>query len=90
MNILDKVMMKLGYYRPVVGKGSKVSQTEIEELFRTYGQTEVFRKFLDYLCERDKELYFQASTDSDREKVRGAFQRTSYFISLIQKSNARK
>lgn len=70
--------------------GATVKEAEVLELFKTYGQQEVFRRFLRDLAERDKETYFMATNDNDRFKVRGARERALYFISLIQKSNDKR
>ena len=85
--MIEKILNRFGYYKATIEKELKVSESEILELFRTYGGTKSFRTLLYNLCERDKELYFHASSDSDRERIHGAHQRTNYFISLIKKSN---
>lgn len=87
---IDKLLMRFGYYRPVMPEGSVVPEAEILEMFKTYGQSEVFTRMLRDLCAQDIRLYFQASSDMDRDKLRGAWGRTNYFISLIQKSNVKR
>ena len=87
---IDKLLMRLGYYRPVMPEGSVVPEAEVLEILRTYGQSEPFMRMLRDLCAQDIRLYFQASTDMDRDKLRGAWGRTNYFISLIQKSNDKR
>jgi len=85
--MIEKALNKLGYYKATIHKNMKVSEAEIFEVFRTYGGTKHFKTLLHNLSERDRDLYFQASCDEDRRKIRGAYERTQYFISLIQKSN---
>ncbi len=87
---IDSLLEKFGYYRPVMPEGSVVKEAEIYEMFRTYGESEVFKRFLRDLCAQDVRLYFQATNEADRNKLRGAWGRTNYFISLIQKSNEKR
>lgn len=89
MKLIDKLMNKLGYYRPVMPEGSVVSQEEILETLKSYGESDMFKRLLRDLSAQDIRTYFQASTDADREKIRGAWMRTNYFISLIQKANVK-
>lgn len=70
--------------------GSAVTEKEILELFRSYGQNELFKRLLRDMCANDVRVYFQASNDDDRRAVRGAYQRTLYFLSLINKANDTK
>ena len=88
--MIEKALNKLGYYKCTVPEGEAVSEAEIMELFRTYGQTKVFKNLLATLCETDKNLYFMAVNDKERDSIQGAYRRTAYFISLIQKSNGKK
>ena len=88
--MIDKMLNYFGYYKPEMPEGSKVSSAEIEEMFKTYGSNEIFVKFLRDLCAQDVRLYFQASTELDRNTLRGAWSRTNYFISLIQKTNDKR
>lgn len=87
---MDSLLNKYGYYRADMPEGAAVSEAEIQEMFRTYGENEVFVRFLRDLCARDIRLYFQAATDLDRNTLRGAHARTNYFISLIRKSNDKR
>lgn len=86
-NVIERVLNKFGYYKSVMPAGAAVSEAEIIELFRTYGANETFKRLLRDLCAGDVRLYFQASNDEDRMKIRGAYQRTNYFLSLINKAN---
>jgi hypothetical protein len=71
-------------------EGSSLTEAEVLELFKTYGENEAFVKFLRDMCASDIRLYFQATNDADRDRLRGAHARTNYFISLIRKSNERR
>lgn len=71
-------------------KGASVTEAEILELFGTYGDNEVYVRFLRDLCAQDKRLHFQASNDRDRFTIRGAHDRNLYFISLIKKAHDRR
>ena len=86
-NVIERVLNKFGYYKSNMPKGAAVSEAEILEMFRTYGSNETFKRLLRDLCANDIRVYFQASSDEDRMKVRGAYQRTNYFLSLINKAN---
>lgn len=88
--MVDRLMNKLGYYRPVMPEGSKASSADIAEMFKSYGENEMFVRLLRDLCAQDIKLYFQASNELDRNTLRGAWSRTNYFISLIQKSNEQR
>lgn len=90
IRLIDRLMNKIGYYRPVMPEGSVVAQEEILEMFKSYGESDMFKRLLRDLSAQDIRTYFQASTDADREKIRGAWMRTNYFISLIQKSNDKR
>lgn len=88
--LVDKFFNRLGYYSASVPKGVSLSEKEVLELFSVYAANEKFVLFLKELCARDINLYFQAGSDRDRDMVRGAHNRTNYFISLIKKANDRK
>jgi len=88
--LIDKFLNSRGYYRSEMPEGSAVSEAEILEMFKTYGTNEMFVRFLRDMCARDIRLYFQASTDMDRNTIRGAHSRTNYFISLIRKANDKR
>lgn len=85
--IIERVLNKYGYYRSDMPKGAVVTEQEILEMFKTYGTNEPFKRLLRDLCANDIRTYFQASSDEDRRLIRGAYQRTNYFISLISKGN---
>ena len=87
---IDSMLNSLGYYRSDMPDGSEVSEAAIIEMFKTYGENEMFVRFLRDMCARDIRLYFQASTDMDRNTLRGAYSRNNYFISLIRKSNDKR
>lgn len=71
-------------------EGSALSELEVLEMFKTFGTNEEFVRLLRDLCARDIRMYFQASTDLDRQQIRGAHARTNYFISLIKKANDKR
>lgn len=87
---IERKLNGAGYYRSDMPNGSSVSENEILEMFRTYGSNEMFIRLLRDLCANDIRVYFQASNDEDRRTIRGAYQRTNYFISLIKKSNEKR
>lgn len=84
---LDFILNRFGYYRSNMPEGSLVTEAEVTEMFKTYGENDLFLRFLRDLCSNDIRLYFQASNDVDRNVIRGAHRRTHYFISLIRKAN---
>jgi hypothetical protein len=88
--VIDKILNKYGYYKAEMPEGSAVSEKDILEMFQAYGTNEQFVLFLRDLCAQDIRLHFQASTDRDRDTIRGAHQRTNFFISLIRKSNDKR
>jgi len=83
----NRILNKLGYYNSEMPNGSVITEKEVLEMFRTYGSNEMFIRLLRDLCANDIRTYFQASNDEDRRTIRGAYQRTNYFISLIRKAN---
>jgi len=83
----NRILNKLGYYNSEMPNGSVITEKEVLEMFRTYGSNEMFTRLLRDLCANDIRTYFQASNDEDRRTIRGAYQRTNYFISLIRKAN---
>jgi len=87
---MDRILNKFNYYKVEEPEGAVVTEEEIYEMFKTYGQSELFSRFLRDLCDRDVKAYFQAVDDTDRNKLRGAWSRTNYFTSLIQKSNDKR
>lgn len=89
-SIIDRTLNRFGYYKSEMPEGSEVKEADILEMFRTYGENEVFLRFLRDMCARDIRIYFQASTDEDRRTIRGAHARTNYFISLIRKANGKR
>jgi len=58
INIIEKALNKLGYYKSDMPEGSKASEADILEMFNTYGQTKVFKDLLHNLLDRDKDLHF--------------------------------
>jgi len=88
--LIDKAFNKLGYYRVEFPNGSEVSEADILEMFKTYGENKTFTRFLRDICARDIKLYFQAATDEERNQIRGAHARTNFFLALIKKSHERR
>ena len=88
--VVDNMFNKLGYYKPEMPEGSEVSTAEVMEMYKSYGENEMFVRHLRDLCRSDKNLHFQASNDRDRDVIHGAYQRANYFISLIQKTNDKR
>jgi RNA recognition motif-containing protein len=86
----DRLLNRMGYYNSNMPAGSVVSEKEVLEMFKTYGENEMFVRLLRDLCANDIRVYFQASNDEDRRTIRGAYQRTNYFISLIRKANDKR
>lgn len=72
--------------------GATVTEAEIVELFKTYGQSEVFKRYLRDLSAQDVRLAFQLPPDAvhDRGKLQGAYGRTLHFITLINKTNDKR
>lgn len=87
---VDRMLNRLGYYKSSMPNGSVVTEKEVLEMFKTYGENEMFTRLLRDLCANDIRTYFQASSDEDRRAIRGAYQRTNYFISLIRKANDKR
>ena len=90
MITIENILNRFGYYKTKMPEGSVVTKAEITELFKNYKQSEMFTRLLRDLCAQDIRLYFQATTDADRQKLRGEWSRTNYFISLIQESNDKR
>lgn len=90
MRYIDKILNHFGYYKAVMPKGTKLSEGEVLELLGSYGDVEKFRVLLRDLCSQDRELYFRATSDRDRNVIRGAHDRCLYFLSLIQKVHAKR
>ena len=88
--MLERILNKFGYYKATLPHGDPVAEKEMLEAFKTYGENEVFLRFLRDTLGRDIKLYFQASTEKERDTIRGAHARTFYFISLIKKSHERR
>ncbi len=84
---MDKILNKYNYYKADVPDDGELSEADIVELYKTYGENKAFKMHLKDLCENDKNLYFLAVDDRERDMIRGATQRTKYFLSLINKSN---
>ena len=87
---VDSLLNKYGYYKSDMPAGSALAEKDILELFRSYGDNKEFQTLLRDLCASDVRTYFQASSDEDRRLIRGAYQRTNYFISLIRKANDKR
>ena len=87
---IDSILNRFGYYKFEMPKGSQVPEADILELMGTLGDSEVFPRMLRDLCAQDVRLYFNATTDRDRQVVRGAHDRCLYFLSLIHKAHAKR
>jgi hypothetical protein len=89
---IERFLNSQGYYKADMPEGSAVSEAEIMEMFRTYGQNEVFKRLLRDLCAQDVRVAFQLPPDAihDRGKLQGAYGRTSYFMTLINKANDKR
>lgn len=87
---VDKVLNYFGYYKFEMPKGSQVSEADILEVMGALGDSGVFPRMLRDMCQQDIRLYFNATSDRDRNVVRGGHDRTLYFLSLIQKSHAKR
>lgn len=87
---LDKILNHYGYFKFEMPVGSKVSEAEIMQVMSDLGDTGTFPKMLRDMCAQDVRLYFNATSERDRNVVRGGHDRTLYLLSLISKSHARK
>lgn len=84
---IEKILNHFGYYKVQEAKGDPVLEKEVMEMFKEYGESKHFSRFLRDVCKNDVNLYFQARKDEERQKIRGAYERTKYFLALIKKSN---
>lgn len=87
---IDRALNHFGYYRFDMPKDTQLSEAEVLEMFRTYGDNKMFIRFLRDLMVNDVRIYFQAQNEDERQTIRGAYRRTNYFISLIQKANDKR
>lgn len=89
---IEKLLNKKGYYKVVMPGGSTVTEAEILEMFRTYGENEIFKRYLRDLSAQDVRVAFQLPPEAvhDRGKLQGAYGRTLHFITLINKSNDKR
>lgn len=87
---IEKVLNYFGYYKAVVPKGSSLTEAEVLDIFNTYGEDKRFTVFLRDLMANDVRIYFQATNEDDRRTIRGAHQRTNYFLALIRKANDKR
>jgi hypothetical protein len=85
-SVIEALLNKFNYYKVVMPEETEVTEAEILEMFKTYGDS-VFRRFLRDMCAQDIRLYFNSSNELDRNKLRGAWERTNYFIALTNKAN---
>lgn len=88
--VIDSYLNSIGYYKSEMPEGSAVTEAEILEMFKTYGENQMFVRLLRDLCAGDIRLHFQAQTDAERDQIKGAYRRSNYFISLIKKSNDKR
>lgn len=87
---MERVLNKFGYYKAIMPQGPAVTASEMEELWEWMAGNEVLLRMLRDMSAKDIKLYFQATTEQDRNLVRGAHARTNYFISLIRKVYERR
>lgn len=89
---IEKFLNRRGYYKVVMPEGSAVEEAELMEMFRTYGDNELFKRYLRDLSAQDVRVAFQLPPDAvhDRGKLQGAYGRTLHFITLINKSNDKR
>lgn len=88
--MIERILNRWGYYKSEMPKGTSASEAEILEMFKSYGESKDFLILLRDLMERDKNFYFNAQTDKERDNIQGAYARTNYFISLIRKANDKR
>lgn len=88
--MLNKILNKWGYYKADLPVGSSLNEAEVLEMFKEYNQSKYFLILLRDLMERDKNFYFNAQTDKERDHIQGGYARTNYFISLIKKANDKR
>lgn len=87
---IDRLLNKFGYYKFQMPRGSEVPESDILELMGTLGDSEVFPRMLRDMCAQDIRLYFAATGERDRNVIRGAHDRSKYFLSLIQKAHEKR
>lgn len=85
--MIEKLLNKFNYYKAESIEVESVSKKDVEELMRFLSADRRYRRILEDLRRRDKELYFRATNDNDRQLIRGAYDRTGYFLSLLSKPN---
>lgn len=88
--MIERILNRWGYYKCDLPEGTSPNEAEILEMFKTYGESKSFLILLRDLLARDKDFYFNAQTDKERENIHGASARTNYFISLIKKANDKR
>lgn len=88
--VIDSWLNTFGYYKAVMPDGSAITEAELMEMFATYGENEMFLRYLRDICASDIRLYFMATNEAERNIIRGAHRRANHFISLIRKSNAKR
>lgn len=88
--MIEKILNRRGYYKSEMPKGTSLNEAELLEMFKSYGESKDFLILLRDLMERDKNFYFNAQTDKERDNIQGAYARTNYFISLIRKANDKR
>ncbi|MCK4501254.1 hypothetical protein KAU11_12205, partial [Candidatus Babeliales bacterium] len=83
---VDRLLNSFDYYKVEMPEGEALTESDIMELFGSYGENTTFKRFMRDLCYSDIALYFQATCDRDRDMIRGAEKRTKYFLALIKKT----
>jgi broad specificity polyphosphatase/5'/3'-nucleotidase SurE len=87
--VIQRILNSYDYYKVNLPEGGKLTEAEVMELYKTYGENKTYRRHLRDLCENDKELYYIARDDRERDMIRGAERRTKYLLSLVNKSNSK-
>lgn len=88
--VIDGWLNKFGYYKSVMPNGDAITEKEVLEMFASYGENDAFLRYLRDICASDIRLYFLATSEKERDMLRGAHRRANHFISLIRKSNGKR
>ncbi len=88
--VIDNILNRFGYHKVDIPDGPALTESDVVELFKMYGENEVFRRYLRDLCANDIRMYFRANNDEERNMIRGMHYRTKYFLALIKKVNEQR